>query len=316
VADKSKPELQYQIGSSPVTRGQIRLLLLLMLIQVVMTAQSIYAPGVVAWAKGAWAEHQQAVAHRAQVKKNLADLQRCLAFTQPADKVVWDEDPGRAAKLLAGGGYRPVTPDASDFFSDAVPPVAAAARPPTIPKPVLDGSMAPGAGASEAIAFLHGRRAGQQPERLVVVGISGPLSTTEPNGTHQASETFDGDLWKWQTIDARSYGTSGVDGLPTSDGPSETSLKLQQDAEPTQMRAHWAAATQPGNPGELTIQYHDQLRVYAAQPDPADASHFTMAYDLDGKPGVIDGWLKPDGSVVLKPPVGKLVNSVWYPNAN
>ena len=109
--------------------------------------------------------------------------------------------------------------------------------------------------------------------------------------------------------------TSGADGLPTPDGPSQTSLKLQQDDEATQMHAHWAGPTQPGNPGELTIQYRNQLSVYAAQPDPADASHFTMAYDLDGKPGAIDGWLKPDGSVVLKPPVGKLVNSVWYPNA-
>jgi hypothetical protein len=35
-------------------------------------------------------------------------------------------------------------------------------------------------------------------------------------------------------------------------------------------------------------------RFYAGQPDPADASHFSIGYDADGKPGTIDGWLLPD----------------------
>lgn len=36
------------------------------------------------------------------------------------------------------------------------------------------------------------------------------------------------------------------------------------------------------------------LRLYAAQRDPADLSHFTVDYELDGRKGVMDGWLRDD----------------------
>jgi len=41
-------------------------------------------------------------------------------------------------------------------------------------------------------------------------------------------------------------------------------------------------------------------RLYAGQLDPIDESHFTIRYELDGKSGVIDGWLMPDDSVKLQ----------------
>lgn len=34
--------------------------------------------------------------------------------------------------------------------------------------------------------------------------------------------------------------------------------------------------------------------------DPANQSHFTIRYKADDKPGIIDGWLKEDGSVILE----------------
>lgn len=39
----------------------------------------------------------------------------------------------------------------------------------------------------------------------------------------------------------------------------------------------------------------DRLRVFAGQADPHDMSHFTIAYELNGQPGRIDGWLRGDG---------------------
>ena len=42
------------------------------------------------------------------------------------------------------------------------------------------------------------------------------------------------------------------------------------------------------------------LRLFAGQPDPNDASHFTIDYVLGDQKGVIDGWLKEDGSVLLE----------------
>jgi hypothetical protein len=36
------------------------------------------------------------------------------------------------------------------------------------------------------------------------------------------------------------------------------------------------------------------LRVYAGQPDPADPSHFTIRYEVEGVTHVVDGWLRDD----------------------
>ena len=38
----------------------------------------------------------------------------------------------------------------------------------------------------------------------------------------------------------------------------------------------------------------------SGQPDPADASHFTIRFSLDGSPQIVDGWLKDDDSVTLE----------------
>lgn len=312
--DKSRPELHYQTAAPPVTRGQFRILLFLMLILVVMTAQSNYAPGITAWVKNAWALHQQDVAHRAEVKRNLAIQQQCLSYSEPASKAVWEEDPERAAKLLAGAGYQAIVPSGGpgSVLHEVVPPLAVALMPKFVPESIFSGlQFSPAANA--ALLFLHGRQASAQPQRLVAVCIYCSLQATEVGGL--ANQSFDGNLTKWQYLVANSFGTQNDDGIPTPDGPPYLSLQMQPNAGGTGMPVHWTAATQPGDPGKLKVQYKQQLRVYAGQPDPADASHFTINYVLDGQPGVIDGWLKADGSVALRPRAGKVVNSLWYPYA-
>src|SRR5437764_1049642 len=93
--------LEYEQGRPGVTRGQFRLLLLLMLIQVVMTAQSNYAPGLIASVKAGWAARQAAAAEKARQQmvaaaeaarqqRAAALEQRCRAYTQPAETVVWE----------------------------------------------------------------------------------------------------------------------------------------------------------------------------------------------------------------------------------
>jgi hypothetical protein len=313
VLDKSKPELHYQAAPSPVTRGQFRLLLLLMLIQVVITAQATYAPGVVTWVKNAWAEHQQAVVHQAQVKKDLADQQLCLSYNQPADRVVWEEDPDRAAKLLAAGGYFPWMPrgQSANPFVYAARPGACANFPKAFPK---DPGVYPNPSSGlNALVFMHSRKAAGQSERLVVV-IGGGLLDAGQIRQQLFTETSDSELQKFQSFGAKSVAV-GADGTWSDDVNSTTQLPLQPPNEPIELPAHWEVAAKPGNPGQLTVQYRNQLRVYAGQADPADASHFTIHYDLDGQSGTVDGWLKSDGSVVLKPQVGKVANSVWYPHA-
>ena len=42
------------------------------------------------------------------------------------------------------------------------------------------------------------------------------------------------------------------------------------------------------------------VRLFAGQPDPTDDSHFTIKYEIDDKPGTIDGWLQADDTVKLQ----------------
>ena len=56
-----------------------------------------------------------------------------------------------------------------------------------------------------------------------------------------------------------------------------------------------------------TVQFKPKeiLRVFAGQPDSNDRSHFTINYDLDGKPGIIDGRLNNDDTLTLRPRQGR-----------
>jgi hypothetical protein len=64
----------------------------------------------------------------------------------------------------------------------------------------------------------------------------------------------------------------------------------------------------PGSEGSLqtrarlhfVLRSDHVLRVFCGQSDPAHADHLTIKYELDGQPGMIDGWLKDDGRVELK----------------
>ena len=47
------------------------------------------------------------------------------------------------------------------------------------------------------------------------------------------------------------------------------------------------------------------VRLFAGQPDANDASHFTIDYAVGDAKGIIDGWLKEDGSVALEKREGK-----------
>lgn len=44
----------------------------------------------------------------------------------------------------------------------------------------------------------------------------------------------------------------------------------------------------------------DRIRLFAGQPDPADPSHFTIGYAVNGRPGTIDGWLQDDERVKFR----------------
>jgi hypothetical protein len=51
---------------------------------------------------------------------------------------------------------------------------------------------------------------------------------------------------------------------------------------------------------DLLVDFSTRIRVFAGQPDPADASHFTIVMELDGEPRTLDGWLLDDDTIKLE----------------
>jgi hypothetical protein len=54
------------------------------------------------------------------------------------------------------------------------------------------------------------------------------------------------------------------------------------------------------HPSVVLATTDSPLRLFAGQADPNDASHFTIDYAFGDAKGVVDGWLKEDGSVLLE----------------
>ena len=66
------------------------------------------------------------------------------------------------------------------------------------------------------------------------------------------------------------------------------------------IRRKAAVLGSPGMGPDLWVQiYKSKVRMFAGQPDPADPAHFTIRYELDDQPHVIDGWLRDDDTVLL-----------------
>jgi hypothetical protein len=55
-----------------------------------------------------------------------------------------------------------------------------------------------------------------------------------------------------------------------------------------------------GDGAQITIGVGKRLRVFAGQPDPNNASHFTIDYELDGARITLDGWLQDAQTVKIE----------------
>jgi hypothetical protein len=92
------------------------------------------------------------------------------------------------------------------------------------------------------------------------------------------------------------------------------SLVIHSDDAPVTMRWHYTPPSSDG-PARIRLEGRELFRFYAGKPDPADASRFTIDYDIDGKPGTIHGQLRDDGSLELKPTTGVTAGLRWYTQA-
>ena len=101
MAEDHQPLLYERPSSSSIPRWQFRLLFLLVLLNLAITIQTSYAPGVAAAAKRWWGQYQET--------RRVQALQRQASdWGESGDKVIWEDDPKAAATLLAGQGYKPI----------------------------------------------------------------------------------------------------------------------------------------------------------------------------------------------------------------
>jgi hypothetical protein len=56
----------------------------------------------------------------------------------------------------------------------------------------------------------------------------------------------------------------------------------------------------------------ETIRVFAGQADANDPSHFTIEFDLSGRRGTIDGWLRANETIDLRPRDAQLAATRWF----
>ena len=311
--EKAAPALEYKADPGRVSVRGFRLLLVLTLVNTTLLGASVMGPQLFPFLRQQWtqwraerakrqaeAAAQQAAAAKKQLALSLQ--QQCLAFSRPADMVVYDEDPAENARRLREGSkdYANVISTPSDAPPGWIPPTKA-----VMPDVYVDYQRARGVttfgGPNEGLVFLHGLKSPAGVPYLVTAHIE----TVTNFGTRYVSEYTSGKTLRIHTQSKRrqlSVSAAAAGDVTTS--PKRLSRQLTLVLPDTSDRTVARFAQQPDAAHRPPVDYGNVLRLYAGQPDPADPTHFTIPYRLDGREGVIDGWLKED-RIELKPREGE-----------
>jgi hypothetical protein len=197
---------------------------------------------------------------------------KCLSYSAPADRVVYEEDPDAAAKLLATGSgeYVPTalnreTGKAPTTAASHVPASWSALRPrvTTFPLMMYARNSSP---ATAGVVFLHELTSPGGSRRLVCVRYLPQSPTFSP--AFVAGYDYDSDVL-----------------IPAT--------WTRPAARVARGSAFSVLSNIPRHP--------PRVRMYAGQPDPADPTHFTIRYEMWGQSDVLDGYLDNNDGVTLKP---------------
>jgi hypothetical protein len=295
-----RPALTYDPDSGRVSRRQFRFLLILTLVNTLMLGGFVVGPGLSKLAGGWWQDYKRWRSDREAAKqrqaaraKRLADYGKLLAHADPPDKVVYDEDQERAAKLIgsgayfrsrSGGNFIYLTPRPWQFPAEAPPPTGFQfiAAPPGAP------------------LFVHGRKSARGQERLVWVTLEARQGSSEETRFADAPRRFM--IRTQRQLGAQSFAPDS-----TADGVLVAATRYLEILD-RETRVTWTRTTSWEN-GAVEVEPEQVMRFFAGQPDPIDQSHFTIAYELNGRRDVLDGYLKDDDTVTLEPRQGRIVYS-------
>ena len=290
----AKPALEYKpVLGGPVTVRGFRVLVLLTLLNTTLLGVSVLGPQLSPFLQQQW---QQWKARREEQKAKQAALalqQQAMTYSPAAGRVVYEEDPAAVARLLKeqGGVYHSPARRINDAPPGWVAPLSA------VPPPFFTS------GRDYALLFLHERTTPGGVKHLVWVQLAPEYifdrKTQVDLATGQVTgATFNLRRRRAVLASSRPVGDEGLTSGRTQQRLAEIVLPDTATREVARLAAG-APIDQPPS-----IDYGNVLRVFAGQPDPDDASHFTIPYQLDNRDGVIDGWLKDDG-LHLRPREGR-----------
>jgi hypothetical protein len=191
---------------------------------------------------------------------------RCLAFQLPPETVVFETEPTAAARLLKSSDYfaYPTTMPGS-------PPIAARNVPSCALEALYRGSSEEvTAPPPDAFLFVHKLTSPKGVSRVVFVCLT-LKDFPVPDRVSNPPILIGAVSYRMELsdyVDARDIRTRSFEW----DG---THRNVMTDS----CFGLWTGLNRRS------------LRVYAGQADPADPSHFTIRYEVDGRPGTIDGHL-------------------------
>ena len=110
---KAAPRLEYDPGlSAYAATRRFRMLMGLTLLNTLMIAALFVGPYLMPFVRQKWQQFQVAREMERERQRLAAIERQCLTHSAPPDKVVYEEDPAEAERLLAatGGGYESVMP--------------------------------------------------------------------------------------------------------------------------------------------------------------------------------------------------------------
>ena len=227
----------------------------------------------------------------ARTRSNEARLNSLLVNKLGPSQVVYDEDPVAARRLLGKGVCNQQASRremSQPFFSAFEPPVYQ-----------TDGFWRENANDEpEALLFAHQLTSPNGNQRLVLLDMQVKL-----DGTKLAGEEYKVAInrqLKYRICEPKLLGTS-----PSTVRYGQ-SLKIVQDGERNVIPIKWVDGTlRSARPQEYN------LRFFAGQADPNDASHFTVDYEVGGIKSTIDGWLTDDDFLRIIPRGGKVERGIW-----
>jgi hypothetical protein len=291
--------LEYDRSGNHVTRGQFRILLILMLINTVAIVGYVALPGGTQWARQQWKdfETKRAAKAREQQKRDLAakrieDFRKVLpalaSMKLPADPPVYTEDAIEAASLLASNpAYQTVRFERAGMEIKLWQPAVMRTAPIEVAE--LQGAIGI-SGGNVPTAFVHARKNPSGAERLVWCVIEAEQLASSDAGDYVVSAR--------RTLRVRLIDPGSTDALPK--------LLAVVDTEFDQ-RGHDERARVNRDGTSKTPQ---TFRLLAGVADPADATRCTLPYVMNGASGAFVVRVMPHDRLLVEPTDGRIAQRV------